>query len=55
MAEEVVCAIAKAARTGNPGDGVIFVLPVEQAMRIRTDERGREVVRSERDEVTKEC
>ena len=33
-------AIVKGARTGNIGDGVIFVLPVEQAMRIRTGEIG---------------
>jgi nitrogen regulatory protein PII len=33
-------AIAKAARTGKIGDGKIFVLPMETAVRIRTDERG---------------
>jgi nitrogen regulatory protein P-II 1 len=33
-------AITKAARTGKIGDGKIFVLPVEDAIRIRTDERG---------------
>jgi nitrogen regulatory protein P-II 1 len=33
-------AIVKGARTGNIGDGVIFVLPVEEAMRIRTGEDG---------------
>lgn len=33
-------AILKAARTGKIGDGKIFVTPVEQAIRIRTDERG---------------
>ena len=33
-------AIAKGARTGQIGDGVLFVLPVEQAMRIRTGESG---------------
>jgi nitrogen regulatory protein P-II 1 len=54
LVEEVVWAIAKAARTGNPGDGVIFVLPVEQAVRIRTGERDREAIRSERNEKTKE-
>ena len=48
LVEEVVGAIAKAARTGNPGDGVIFVLPVEQAVRIRTGERDREAIRSEK-------
>ncbi len=33
-------AIVKAARTGKIGDGKIFVFPVEDAIRIRTDERG---------------
>jgi nitrogen regulatory protein P-II 1 len=32
--------IAKAAKTGKIGDGKIFVLPVEEAIRIRTGERG---------------
>jgi nitrogen regulatory protein P-II 1 len=33
-------AIVKAARTGKIGDGKIFVFPVEDAIRIRTEERG---------------
>ncbi|MCB2192266.1 MAG: P-II family nitrogen regulator [Deltaproteobacteria bacterium] len=33
-------AIVKGARTGEIGDGVIFVLPMEEAMRIRTGEDG---------------
>jgi nitrogen regulatory protein P-II 1 len=33
-------AIVEGARTGNIGDGVIFVLPMEEAMRIRTGESG---------------
>lgn len=33
-------AITRAARTGKIGDGKIFVLPVEEAVRIRTDESG---------------
>jgi nitrogen regulatory protein PII len=37
-------AIAKAAKTGKIGDGKIFVSTVEQAIRIRTDERGEEAV-----------
>lgn len=32
--------IAEAAKTGKIGDGKIFILPVEDAVRIRTDERG---------------
>lgn len=35
-----VTAIIQAARTGKIGDGKVFVLPVEQAIRIRTEERG---------------
>ena len=33
-------AIIKTARTGKIGDGKIFVLPIENALRIRTDEQG---------------
>jgi nitrogen regulatory protein P-II 1 len=36
----VVETIAKAAKTGKIGDGKIFVMPVEEAVRIRTGERG---------------
>jgi nitrogen regulatory protein PII len=36
----VVETIAKAAKTGKIGDGKIFVLPVEEAVRVRTGERG---------------
>jgi len=36
----VIHTIALAARTGNIGDGKIFVLPVEDAMRIRTGDTG---------------
>ncbi len=32
--------IAKAARTGRMGDGKLFVLPVEEAVRVRTGESG---------------
>ena len=38
--DAAVTAIIGAARTGKIGDGKIFVLPLEQAVRIRTDERG---------------
>lgn len=37
-------AIMSAARTGNIGDGKIFVLPVEQCYRIRTSEEGNEAI-----------
>jgi nitrogen regulatory protein P-II 1 len=40
----VVDAISQAARTGEVGDGKIFVLPVDDAIRIRTGERGEEIV-----------
>ncbi|MCG3199087.1 MAG: P-II family nitrogen regulator [Candidatus Omnitrophica bacterium] len=38
--EAVLQAISKAAATGQVGDGKIFVIPVQDAMRIRTGERG---------------
>ena len=38
MAERAVEAIADAARTGQIGDGKVFVLPLDQAVRIRTGE-----------------
>jgi len=40
MVDNVIEAIVKAARTGKIGDGKIFVMPVEQAIRIRTSESG---------------
>ncbi|HEX9932693.1 MAG TPA: P-II family nitrogen regulator [Allosphingosinicella sp.] len=44
LAERVVEAIAAAARTGRIGDGKIFVSPVEEALRIRTGERGSDAI-----------
>ena len=44
VAEKIVQAIVKAANTGRIGDGKIFVLPVEEAIRIRTGERGPDAV-----------
>ena len=38
--ERTVNAIQKAARTGEIGDGRIFIIPMEDAIRIRTAERG---------------
>lgn len=38
--EKTVRAITDAARTGEIGDGRIFIIPVEDAVRIRTGERG---------------
>lgn len=40
LAEQVVEAIAQAARTGTVGDGKIFVFDLEQVLRIRTGEHG---------------
>ena len=41
---DIICAIEKAAKTGRIGDGKIFVLPVEEVIRIRTGERGPDAV-----------
>ena len=38
--ESAIAAIIAAARTGKIGDGKIFTLPLEQAIRIRTEEKG---------------
>jgi nitrogen regulatory protein P-II 1 len=43
-AEKVVKIIRETAHTGNIGDGKIFVLPVEEAIRVRTGERGEEAL-----------
>ncbi len=42
--EETIEAILKSAATGEPGDGLIFVYPVEEVIRIRTRERGQDAV-----------
>ncbi len=44
LATKAVDAIASAAKTGKIGDGKIFVLPVEEAIRIRTAERGEKAI-----------
>ena len=41
---KVIEAIVKAAKTGKIGDGKVFVVPVEETVRIRTDERGESAV-----------
>jgi nitrogen regulatory protein PII len=43
-AEDVVEALREGAYTGEPGDGKIFVLPVEDAVQVRTGKRGRDAV-----------
>ena len=40
LAPKAVEAIVKSAKTGKIGDGKVFVLPVDDVVRIRTDERG---------------
>jgi len=44
MVEPVIDKIRDAANTGKIGDGKIFVLPIEEAVRVRTGERGRTAV-----------
>ncbi|MBC7234872.1 MAG: P-II family nitrogen regulator [Chloroflexi bacterium] len=42
--EKTIDAIIRAAKTNEPGDGMIFVYPVEQVIRIRTGERNHEAL-----------
>ncbi|MBI4619263.1 MAG: P-II family nitrogen regulator [Desulfobacterales bacterium] len=44
IAEKAMEVIASAARTGKIGDGKIFILSVEEVIRIRTGERGEEAI-----------
>jgi nitrogen regulatory protein P-II 1 len=44
MCPKVVEAIQEAAATGQIGDGKIFVMPVEEVIRIRTGERGEDAI-----------
>ncbi len=44
VAEKAVNTIVKAAKTGKIGDGKVFVVALEEAVRIRTDERGEAAV-----------
>jgi len=41
---QVVEAVVKTARTGKIGDGKIFVIPVEEVVRIRTGEKGSDAI-----------
>lgn len=43
-ADDIVQTVLEHARTGEPGDGKIFVRPMLEAVRIRTEERGEEVL-----------
>ena len=44
LVDQAVQAIVKAARTGKIGDGKIFVIPIENVIRIRTEETGEAAV-----------
>jgi nitrogen regulatory protein P-II 1 len=44
MVPQVVETIERAAKTGKIGDGKIFIFPVEEVIRIRTSERGRDAI-----------
>ena len=44
LADKVVDAIVGAAQTGKIGDGKIFILPMEECVRIRTGEKGDEAL-----------
>jgi len=44
LIEKAVETIVKAAKTGKIGDGKIFILPIEDAIRIRTEEKGEKAV-----------
>jgi len=44
LVTRVVEAVERAAKTGRIGDGKIFVLPVDEVIRIRTGERGEEAL-----------
>ena len=47
VVEAAVDAIVQGARTGKEGDGRVFVIPIEESIRIRTGERGEDSVRHE--------
>lgn len=44
LVDKAVESIVKAAKTGKIGDGKIFILPVDEAVRIRTEEKGEKAV-----------
>ena len=53
--EKTIKTIQQAAQTGNIGDGLIFVYPVEEVIRIRTGERGHDAITYEGDIDTREA
>jgi nitrogen regulatory protein PII len=44
MAEQAAQAIIKAAKTGKIGDGKVFISPIDEAVRIRTEETGEKAI-----------
>jgi len=44
LVDKAVAAILKGAKTGKIGDGKIFVLPVDEAIRIRTEDKGEKAI-----------
>ena len=44
LVQEVLAALEQSAKTGKIGDGKAFVLPIEDALRIRTGERGADAI-----------
>jgi nitrogen regulatory protein P-II 1 len=42
--EDAIDVILKSAYTGEPGDGIIFVYPVDEVIRVRTRERGQDAI-----------
>jgi nitrogen regulatory protein P-II 1 len=44
LAPDIVAAICASAKTGKIGDGKVFVTPVDEAIRIRTGERGNDAI-----------
>lgn len=44
LVEKAITAISSAAKTGKIGDGKIFIIPIEQAVRIRTGELGENAI-----------
>jgi nitrogen regulatory protein P-II 1 len=47
--ERTIATICQAAGTGEPGDGIVFVYPVDDVIRVRTGERGKEALHYEGD------
>jgi nitrogen regulatory protein P-II 1 len=44
LVNQVIETIERTAKTGKIGDGKIFIMPVEEVIRIRTGERGRDAI-----------